>query len=503
MPSYLFWARFPESGMSSYQYTIGYTYDANGNITEIKKNNSSYLLYEYDSLGQLTRESSYLTLNYDRYTYDDAGNRLSKNTYYWSGTLKSGETYGYTNSTWGDLLTNYNGTSITYDASGNPLNWKGMLFVDWRGNRLTNLYFDTPDAEGIFFEYNADGIRTQKMYADRAGEVPVYTDVYTVDGSKILSEQRTDEETGNVIRTIYYVYDANGSVVGMKCNGVQYWYQKNMQGDVVRILNSYGGVAAIYTYDAWGKNLQITDKDGNDVSGDPDHIANINPFRYRGYYYDAETGWYYLNARYYDPNVGRFLSPDTILGANGGLQGYNLFAYCNNNPVMFADPSGMFIDTIFDIITFGVSIIDVISHPDDPLAWAGLAGDAIDLIPFVTGVGETTRVAKNAARIVDDTVAIAKTVDKIDDTVDIVKDGVKYTDKVLKQMDNANDLRHAFPSIIDTMIDFSAGKPLKGGDEVIRSLIELPGTINETDGIFEFIIDPDGLCNHRFFRELK
>ena len=340
VPSYLFWARFPESGMSSYQYTIGYTYDANGNITEIKKNNSSYLLYEYDSLGQLTRESSYLTLNYDRYTYDDAGNRLSKNTYYWSGTLKSGETYGYTNSTWGDLLTNYNGTSITYDASGNPLNWKGMLFVDWRGNRLTNLYFDTPDAEGIFFEYNADGIRTQKMYADRAGEVPVYTDVYTVDGSKILSEQRTDEETGNVIRTIYYVYDANGLPVGMKYNGVQYWYQKNMQGDVVRILNEGGAEVAIYTYDAWGKNLQITDKDGNDVSGNPDHIANINPFRYRGYYYDVETGWYYLNARYYDPNVGRFLSPDTILGANGGLQGYNLFAYCNNNPVMFADPSG-------------------------------------------------------------------------------------------------------------------------------------------------------------------
>ena len=71
-------------------------------------------------------------------------------------------------------------------------------------------------------------------------------------------------------------------------------------------------------------------------------VGAVNPFRYRGYYYDVETGWYYLNARYYDPNVGRFLSPDTILGANGGLQGYNLFAYCNNNPVMFADPSGNF-----------------------------------------------------------------------------------------------------------------------------------------------------------------
>ena len=202
------------------------------------------------------------------------------------------------------------------------------------------MYFDTPDAEKLTFEYNADGIRTKKEYADIAGEVPVYTDVYTVDGSKILSEQRTDEETGNVIRTIYYVYDANGSVVGMKYNGVQYWYQKNMQGDVVRILNEGGAEVAIYTYDAWGKILQITDKDGNDVSGSPNHIANINPFRYRGYYYDVETGWYYLNARYYDPNVGRFLSPDAILITDRDVQGYNLYQYCYNNPIIYNDSDG-------------------------------------------------------------------------------------------------------------------------------------------------------------------
>ena len=214
-----------------------------------------------------------------------------------------------------------------------PKNWKDILILDWRGSRLKNLYFDTPDAEGIFFEYNADGIRTEKTYAERAGEVPVYTDVYTVDGSKILSEQRTDEETGNVIRTIYYVYDANGQPVGMKYNGVQYWYQKNMQGDVVRILNASGAEVVSYAYDAWGKVLSVSGSLSSTVGA-------ANPFRYRGYYYDTETGWYYLNTRYYDPNVGRFLSPDTILGANGGLLGYNLYAYCNNNPVMFADPSG-------------------------------------------------------------------------------------------------------------------------------------------------------------------
>ena len=324
--------------MANGSLSYAYTYDANGNITEIKRNNSSYLLYEYDSLGQLTRESSYTTLNYDRYAYDGAGNRVSKNTYYWSGTLKSSETYGYTNSTWGDLLTNYNGTTISYDASGNPKNWKDILILDWRGSRLKNLYFDTPDAEGIFFEYNADGIRTEKTYAERAGEVPVYTDVYTVDGSKILSEQRTDEETGNVIRTIYYVYDANGQPVGMKYNGVQYWYQKNMQGDVVRILNASGAEVVSYAYDAWGKVLSVSGSLSSTVGA-------ANPFRYRGYYYDTETGWYYLNTRYYDPNVGRFLSPDNanlLLASPRALTDKNLYAYCDNNPVMRTDDNGDF-----------------------------------------------------------------------------------------------------------------------------------------------------------------
>ena len=331
--------------------TYAYTYDANGNITEIKRNNSSYLLYEYDSLGRLTRESSYTTLTYDRYAYDGSGNRVSKNTYYWSGTLKSGETYGYTNSTWGDLLTNYDGTTISYDASGNPTKWKNASNLYWTGNRLTLVSLEGANAEEAFFSYNSEGIRTKKRFAGGAGSLPYYTDVYTVDGSRILSEKRM---VNNIVRnTIYYVYDANGAVIGMEYNGTKYWYDKNLQGDVVGIRNASGTLVAQYVYDAWGNHRQITNGSGNDVSDNPNHIANINPFRYRGYYYDTETGWYYLNTRYYDPNVGRFLSPDTILGANGGLLGYNLYAYCNNNPVMFSDPSGnsIVVSTIFAIDT--------------------------------------------------------------------------------------------------------------------------------------------------------
>ena len=290
--SYLFWARFPESGMSSYQYTIGYTYDANGNITEIKRNNSSYLLYEYDSLGQLTRESSYLTLNYDRYTYDDAGNRLSKNTYYWSGTLKSSETYGYTNSTWGDLLTNYNGTAITYDASGNPLNWKDASNLYWTGNRLTEITLSNATAssayKALWMQYDANGIRTSKQYVEHVADASSYTVTYTTDGTKILSEQRT----GTNPHTIYYVYDANGSVVGMKYNGAQYWYHKNIQGDVLGIMNANGVEVVSYAYDAWGKVLSVSGSLSSTVGA-------VNPFRYRGYYYDVETGFYYVSSRYY------------------------------------------------------------------------------------------------------------------------------------------------------------------------------------------------------------
>ena len=230
-------------------------------------------------------------------------------------------------------------------------------------------------------QYDANGIRTSKQYVEHVADASSYTVTYTTDGTKILSEQRT----GTNPHTIYYVYDANGSVVGMKYNGVQYWYQKNMQGDVLGIMNANGVEVVSYAYDAWGKVLSVSGSLSSTVGA-------VNPFRYRGYYYDVETGWYYLNARYYDPNVGRFLSPDTILGANGGLQGYNLFAYCNNNPVMFADPSGMcyylneYYPGYYNIedIPCWNPLPDYIVNPDDPSKLI-LCEHAKNLAGFIKG----------------------------------------------------------------------------------------------------------------------
>lgn len=278
--------------------------------------------------------------------------------------------------------------------------------------------------------------------------MPVYTDVYTVDGSKILSEQRTDEETGNVIRTIYYVYDANGQPAGMKYNGVQYWHQKNMQGDVVRILNASGAEVVSYAYDAWGKVLSVSGSLSSTVGA-------ANPFRYRGYYYDTETGWYYLNTRYYDPNVGRFLSPDNVnllLASPRALTDKNLYAYCDNNPVMRIDRGGEFWDTIFDVVSLVVSVVDVVKNPTDPMAWAGLAADAVCLVtPGLTGGGTIVKATSKA----DDIIDVVQTTKKVDKVSEVVK----HTDKI-----HGNSLKSTKETIGYALRKRDSGEIMKYGE---------------------------------------
>ena len=192
--------------------------------------------------------------------------------------------------------------------------------------------FAHADGSVTNYSYNADGIRTGKQYLD-AGGGELGTVKYTLDGSAIVAENRNGTN-------IYYTYDDKGAIMGMIYNGADYIFSKNLQGDVIGIYNG-STLVAKYEYNAYGVITAITNANGNDVSGNATHIANINPFRYRGYYYDTETGFYYLQTRYYDPVVGRFLNADAIVGANGSIIGYNLFAYCDNAPINRADPYGL------------------------------------------------------------------------------------------------------------------------------------------------------------------
>ena len=115
-----------------------------------------------------------------------------------------------------------------------------------------------------------------------------------------------------------------------------------MQGDVIEIYNTSGSLVMGITYDAWG-NFTDTISSQDVVPTTEQAIALGLPFRYRSYYYDSETGFYYLNSRYYDPQIRRFINADGYVNANGDLNGFNMFAYCSNNPVMYVDPNGEFV----------------------------------------------------------------------------------------------------------------------------------------------------------------
>jgi len=192
---------------------------------------------------------------------------------------------------------------------GNPWSYRGHT-LEWSRIRLLTKWDD------IEMEYNASGMRTRK------GDT-----YYELDGNNIISETTN----GNTIRYYY----GNGGIVGFRYNGNRYYYEKNLQGDIIGIYDEDANKLCEYVYDAWG-NCTIK----NDVSDA--RIGEVNSFRYRGYYYDSELGLYYLKSRYYDAAIGKFINADEIsyLGANCGVLGYNLYSYCCDNPILYCDKAG-------------------------------------------------------------------------------------------------------------------------------------------------------------------
>ena len=162
-----------------------------------------------------------------------------------------------------------------------------------------------------------------------------------MNGSQILGEYRGEAEAKT--EELTYYYDGSG-VCGFRYSEQDYYYVKNLMGDITGIYDSNGTLVARYVYDAWGK-MRIYDGNGVDKTNDASYngIGRINPFRYRGYYYDEETGLYYLKSRYYDPEVGRFINADSagvLEEAKADINGLNLYAYCMNNPVNDLDAEG-------------------------------------------------------------------------------------------------------------------------------------------------------------------
>ena len=315
--------------------TTQHAYDANGNITEIKQNGKLTNKYVYDSLNELKEEYDYVNKFYINYSYDGAGNLQNKyeqaldpNYGYPTGT-QNGNTYEYTDTSWKDKLTKINGDNITYDANGNPLTYRDGMSMTWKnGRQLATL---TNGDTSISYGYDSDSVRTTKTVNGVK-----YTYAYL--NGQLLYETRGDAK-------FYYSYDANGILYNVRYTltdgGTEYsyYYTHNSRGDIVGIYNGVGELKAHYEYDAWGNVISITDNNGNAITN-PNHIGNLNPFRYRGYYQDTETGLYYLMSRYYDPITHRFINADGYFQSGTSILDANTFAYCGNNPVLNVDPLG-------------------------------------------------------------------------------------------------------------------------------------------------------------------
>ena len=250
--------------------------------------------------------------------YDNYGNIKTKN----------GIAYTYDN-TWKDLLLQVgtgDNSTISYDDQGNPLTYLGHTLTWEKGRQLKK--FVKSDGTVIDYTYNANGIRTSK-------KVNGVLHTYTLDGTKILRETWGDN-------TLIPLYDNEDSVCGIIHNDIPYYFIKNLQGDIIALVDKDAKTVARYSYDAWGAVTSAITY--TDLTEDVD-IAAINPFRYRGYYYDEEIGLYYLQSRYYDAQVGRFVNCDSpeMIGLStisDCVKNSNLSIYCLNNPTNDSDVVG-------------------------------------------------------------------------------------------------------------------------------------------------------------------
>ena len=324
--------------IATYTTTIGedstiyeYSYDKNGNILSVRTSHGDIAhttSYEYDTANQLIRENNQEKGYTHTWTYSNAGNILERKEYaYTTGDLETATVtaavsyvYETGDNKWGDLLTHYGSQEFYYDEIGNITD-DGTWTYDWQHGRQLASMAKKDSSATWNFAYNADGLRTERANTDRT---TVYNYVYN-------GSQLTAMTVGE--NTLYFSYNAAGTPMSVKYGSEEYFYTTNIQGDVTGIVNDQGQTVVTYAYDAWGNILSTTDTTTN-------NLGTLNPLRYRGYVFDQDSGLYYLQSRYYNPVIGRFINADGLTSTSQGLVGNTMFVYCLNNPTNFSDTTG-------------------------------------------------------------------------------------------------------------------------------------------------------------------
>ena len=332
-----------------YHYNDSSWSDVLTGISEVTYTNSNTSTASAYSLNGVTNESSETdTIEFDALAQSLLGNNYRKVDLTDNAVVNVGNdalvvpstntsTYS-TNSVTTNSTTLY---TFQSDEIGNITNVSGVVDLEWNGRRLESI--SQGGTEILSYKYNIDGQRTKKIVTDPTTGTTTTTEFF-YNGS-ILAGQKTGDNV------LIFMYDNNGDVFGFTYNGTPYYYVKNAQNDVFLILDETGTAVVLYQYDAWGKIgcFDVTEE----------NISSVNPITYRSYYVDLEMGFYmyYLNSRYYMADWGRFLSADGYYDTQTGVLSHNMFAYCNNNPVNYADPQGT------SIVSVLLKIVKVVVVP--------------------------------------------------------------------------------------------------------------------------------------------
>ena len=324
---------------------ISYEYDVVGNVEKITYNdNESSVNYKYNKLGMLEEETlADGTVTF--YTYDQNGNIKTKRSVL-NNVVLLNEEYKYdfenvldeeynpqdlikdrltcvinklTNSITKQFVYDSNNKFYPSSINGENLVWEGNLLKSYKGNT---------------FEYDSNGIRTKIIKRNSSGEL-VKTTSFVLEGNNIIS--MTINELNREYK-LDFTYDANSKLIGLTTIQGNYFYVRDVIGNIIGIIDSNGNYVIKYKYDAWGNLLSnLPSIDDNTVT----IAAKYNPFMYKGYFYDSGTRLYYCNYRYYSPELCRWISPDSIDYLNPKtINGMNLYCYCHNNPICYYDPSG-------------------------------------------------------------------------------------------------------------------------------------------------------------------
>lgn len=355
------WFGDKTNGKYQVKESVRYAYDNMGNIEKVYENGELAVRYQYDALNRLIREDNKTLDKTYLFVYDNNGNIVKKREFA-KVSLKDGllleeedskdTVYVYE----GDRLVSYGGADFVYDVMGNPTTYRGKAAKWEKGRNLVSYGGHTFAYDGQCRRIAKDGIS------------------FTYDSNGNLIKQSNGLE---------FIYDHSG-VFGVTYGGETYVYRKDAQGNVIALMNASGAVVARYLYDAWGTCVVVNN--GGAEIADANHIGNLNPFRYRGYYYDVETKLYYLKTRYYDPEVGRFMTIDGIEYLDPEtINGLNLYAYCGNNPVMNIDPEGTWswkkFWKIFAVVAVGIVAVAAVA------AITALSGGSLGAVLIGAGVG--------------------------------------------------------------------------------------------------------------------